>query len=121
MDNEAIIQKYMDLCLNLGLKHEDDCCATKSNGWVFRKGNYYFWVCDITSNENELNPQIYEFIPKAHDNGEIYQAYFKDIRKGIKYIHPKTFKTFKKYLTIQIKKLNDFIEQTKLDKIKEDF
>lgn len=123
MKKEVSFKDYRQFMLDQGLTYncsDDYDEEYQRNGWVFKHGQYTFYLVDLTEpmHPNEIEPSIYEFTNGFDEFMEIYQR----IENG-EYAakHPKNFKEFKKMLTESIKDLKAYVNQIDIDKIKEDF
>lgn len=124
MKKKVSYKDYRQFMLDQGLYYN---CAdeydseTQRNGWVFKYGQYTFYLVDLTEplSPNDIEPSIYEFTKGFNEELEINQL----IDNNEEYVakHPKNFEEFKTMLTESIKDLKAYINQIDLDKIKEDF
>lgn len=125
MKKEVSFKDYRQFMLNQGLSYncsDDYPEDAQLNGWVFKHGQYTFYLVDLTEpmKPNDIEPSIYEFAEGFNrETMEINQLIDDDDEYVAK--HPKNFKEFKKMLTESIKDLKAYVNQIDIDKIKEDF
>ena len=125
MKKEVSFKDYRQFMLDQGLSYESSIDYDENsqlNGWVFKHGQYTFYLVDLTEpmRPNDIEPSIYEFAEGFNkETMEINQLIPDDDEYAAK--HPKTFKEFKKMLTESIKDLKSYVNQIDIDKIKEDF
>lgn len=125
MKKETPFKDYRQFMLDQGLyfnSSDDYPEDAQLNGWVFKHGQYTFYLVDLTEpmKPNDIEPSIYEFAEGFNrETMEINQLIDDDDEYVAK--HPKNFKEFKKMLTESIKDLKAYVNQIDIDKIKEDF
>ena len=125
MKKEVSFKDYRQFMLDQGLSYESSVDYDESaqlNGWVFKHGQYTFYLVDLTEpmRPNDIEPSIYEFAEGFNkETMEINQLINDDDEYAAK--HPKNFKEFKTMLTESIKDLKAYVNQIDIDKIKEDF
>lgn len=121
MKKEVSFKDYRQFMLDQGLTYSTDYDDEQRNGWVFKHGQYTFYLVDLTEpmHPYDIDPSIYEFAEGFNDVMEINQL----IDDNDEYVakKPKNFEEFKKLLTESIKDLKAYVNQIDIDKIKEDF
>lgn len=121
MNKEVSFKDYRQFMLDQGLTYSTDYDDDQRNGWVFKHGQYTFYLVDLTEpmHPYDIDPSIYEFAEGFNDVMEINQL----IDDNDEYVakKPKNFEEFKTMLTESIKDLKAYINQIDIDKIKEDF
>lgn len=125
MKKEVSFKDYRQFMLDQGLSYESSIDYDEDaqlNGWVFKHGQYTFYLVDLTEpmRPNDIEPSIYEFAEGFNrETMEINQLIDDNDEYAAK--HPKNFKEFKTMLTESIKDLKSYVNQIDIDKIKEDF
>lgn len=125
MKKEVPFKDYRQFMIDQGLSYESSVDYDEDsqlNGWVFKHGQYTFYLVDLTEpmKPDDIEPSIYEFAEGFNkETMEINQLINDDDEYAAK--HPKNFKEFKKMLTESIKDLKAYVNQIDIDKIKEDF
>lgn len=125
MKKKVTLKDYRQFMKDQGLyfnSSDDYPEDAQLNGWVFKHGQYTFYLVDLTEpmKPNDIEPSIYEFAEGFNkETMEINQLINDDDEYAAK--HPKNFKEFKKMLSESIKDLKAYVNQIDIDKIKEDF